>query len=391
MHVPLLVIGPGVAPGTNDSPVSTRRIFHTILDWAGIDATNSLRAKPAHRRRTLEIVAAEAMKPFLDYGWQPQVMAVDGRYKAILAGRVEVYDVVADPGETHDLGADAAHARHARDAERVSDSFARSGDRPREPPNVSDEERRKLASLGYVASTTKPVVRADAPRPRTWRALPDRRRGGVALRARAVRGRRSRCSQPSSRKIRYNLDAALRLGTCYSMLGRERRGAGHVSEGAVDRAAFAGRAPVPRASLRARRGMATAVPMLEQIVAESPDRVAALEGLALVRERQGRFDDAVALLQRIYTLRTPSPAELRHLGELRCRPARRTPPSMHSRRRAPAQGAAFRNDLELGVLYLAANRLDEARDRARSRSAVASRLSDGALQTRAGQRSAARA
>ncbi len=36
MHVPLVVVGPGVTPGVSDAPVSTRRVFHTILDWAGL-------------------------------------------------------------------------------------------------------------------------------------------------------------------------------------------------------------------------------------------------------------------------------------------------------------------------------------------------------------------
>ena len=47
------------------------------------------------------------MKPFVSFGWQPQVMAVLGRQKAIFAGKLEVYDVVADPMEARDLGADA--------------------------------------------------------------------------------------------------------------------------------------------------------------------------------------------------------------------------------------------------------------------------------------------
>ena len=38
MHVPLLLVGPGVAAaGVDDTPVSTRRVFHTILDWAGLE------------------------------------------------------------------------------------------------------------------------------------------------------------------------------------------------------------------------------------------------------------------------------------------------------------------------------------------------------------------
>jgi arylsulfatase A-like enzyme len=59
MHVPLVIAGPGVEPGVTDSPVSTRRIFQTVLDWAGIDNTDSLRGGGP------EVVLGEAMKPYL--------------------------------------------------------------------------------------------------------------------------------------------------------------------------------------------------------------------------------------------------------------------------------------------------------------------------------------
>ena len=87
MHVPLLVIGPGVTPGVIDAPISTRHVFDMVLDW-------STGRPPALQD---EVIVAEAMKPFLDYGWQPQVMAVENRLKTISAGKIEVYDVVADP------------------------------------------------------------------------------------------------------------------------------------------------------------------------------------------------------------------------------------------------------------------------------------------------------
>src|SRR6476646_1851310 len=99
MHVPLLLIGPGVPAGVSDRPVSTRRVFQTILDLAGLEKTSSLRGPEQ------EIVLAEAMKPFLAFGWQPQVMAISGRQKGIFAGRLEVYDVFADPTEARDLAA----------------------------------------------------------------------------------------------------------------------------------------------------------------------------------------------------------------------------------------------------------------------------------------------
>ena len=36
MHVPLVVAGPGVTAGTVETPVSIRRVYHTVLDWAGL-------------------------------------------------------------------------------------------------------------------------------------------------------------------------------------------------------------------------------------------------------------------------------------------------------------------------------------------------------------------
>jgi tetratricopeptide (TPR) repeat protein len=339
-----------VKAGNVDAPVSTRRIFHTILDWARIDATNSL------NRTANEVVAAEAMKPFLDYGWQPQVMAVDGRTKAIRAGRVEVYDVVADPGETHDLGNAANLSRAARATLRdypvPSLAAAASG----EPPSVSDEERRKLASLGYVASTSKPLVRADAPRPADMTRLFAVEDEAAAL---FVRNEYAKAAPLLVRILKedpHNLDAALRLGTCYSMLGRDAdalatyRQAQRIAPHSQDVRQYLG--------LHYARGpeWQKAVPLLEGVVAEAPDRVAALEGLAAIREKQGRFDDAVALRQRINTLRTPSAAELVHLGELAMRTGN-TAAAIDAFERAHAG-----HDLELGVLYLDARRYDDARN-----------------------------
>ena len=103
MHVPLVVVGPGFDHGISDAPVSTRRIFHTLLDWAGAGGDQSL------RRDAADVVLGEAMKPFLEYGWQPQIMAVEGRRKAIFAGRTELYDVMADPREATDLARSIRH------------------------------------------------------------------------------------------------------------------------------------------------------------------------------------------------------------------------------------------------------------------------------------------
>ncbi len=354
MHVPLVVIGPGVKTGTSDETVSTRRIFHTLLDWAGAGSTNSLRADVD------EVVLGEAMKPYLNYGWQPQIMAASGRHKAIFAGRLETYDLAADPGETKDLGAGTSLPPPLRKA--LDDYPAPTPGASRPPENLTDEARRSLASLGYVSGTSVPVVRKDAPRPidmvglfpmldqASWLFVQERYAEAIPLLKKILAA------------DSHNLDAALRLATSHSMLKQD----------AQALAAFRQAASIAPRSADARlylalhyargRDWAQAVPILEQAVQETPDRVAAVEGLALVREKQGRLAEAVQLRQKILALRPPGEGDLVALGQLAMN-AGQTEAAIDAFTRARvAQGAAFRHDLELGVLYLSTRRLPEARD-----------------------------
>jgi arylsulfatase A-like enzyme/Tfp pilus assembly protein PilF len=358
MLVPLVVTGPGVTAGTVATPVSTRRVYHTLLDWAGRPSADSLRAAvPA-----AEVVIGEAMKPFLQFGWQPQIMAVSGTQKAILAGRTEVYDVVADPGEVRDLGSSGSLPAPML---AVLDEYpVPSLDAAAPAPAAAaldSDARQKLASLGYVSGGTTPIVRRDAPRPadmtRLFPVIDEASNLFVQSRYEQV--------VPLLKQIlaadAFNLDALMRLATAYSSLGKDAL--------AVD--TFRRAATVAPKSQDVKLYLALhyakgpdwqrAVPMLEQIVAESPERLPALEALAGAAERAGRLPDAVALRQRVYALRPPSPAELVQLGRM-AMAAQQTDAAIAAFERAKAaQGPAFAQHLELGVLYVAARRLDDAR------------------------------
>jgi choline-sulfatase len=355
MHVPLVVIAPGVEPGIVETPVSTRRVFHTLLDLAGIDASNSLRTPAAP-----EVVIGEAMKPFLEYGWQPQIMAVHGRQKAIFAGTTEVYDIGSDPGETMDLGSGANLPDGVRKA--LDEYPVPSPDAARPPQDLSDDARRSLASLGYVGASAAPIVRKDAPRPASMVRLFD----VLELASSLFVQEKYADVIPLLRKIQaedpYNLDASLRLATAHSALGQDSQ----ALEAFKKAAAIAPRSPDVRTylALHYARGKdwPRAVPLLEQVVAETPERLPALEALAAIREKQGRIADAIALRQKIHAMRTPAPAELVKLGEL-AMAAQQTPLAIEAFERARSvQAPQFKYDLELGVLYLAARRVVEARD-----------------------------
>lgn len=353
MHVPLVVVGPGVPAGVEQAPVSVRRVFHTVLDWAGLDATLSLRGSGA------DVVLGEAMKPFLSYGWQPQVMAVEGRRKAIEAGKLEIYDVIADPGERDNLAPGVAMPPAAQRA--LGDYPAPSLDAAPTSDAMSEEARRNLASLGYVGATARPVVRRDAPRPVDMVRIFDLLDRASTLFVQERYAEVIPLLQRILAEDRYNLDATLRLATAHSMLRRDTQA----------EAAFRRAAEIAPASADVRLYLALhyargtqwerAVPMLERSVAEMPERLPAVEALARLRERQGRHEEAVALWQKVFALRPPSALEMLTLGNL-AMALGRTPLAIESFERArQLQGAAFAHDLELGVLYLAAGRFEDAR------------------------------
>ena len=158
-----------------------------------------------------------------------------------------------------------------------------------------------------------------------------------------------------------NLDASLRLAAAHSALGQSSR----ALEAFRRAAAIAPRSQDVRMYLalhyaRSRQDE-RAEPLLEKILAESPERVPALEALAEIRQRQQRIADALGLRRRLYALRKPSPAESVVVGQLSMATGQTMAAieSFETARRA--QGVAFMHDLELGVLFLAARRYSEAR------------------------------
>ena len=105
-----------------------------------------------------------------------------------------------------------------------------------------------------------------------------------------------------------------------------------------------------------------AIPLLERVVAEEPDRLPPLEALAVVRERQGRLPEALRLRQKTATMREPSAGERIHTAQLAMNTGETAAAIESFEQARKLQGASFRNDLELGVLFLAAGRLSEAKD-----------------------------
>jgi len=232
----------------------------------------------------------------------------------------------------------------------------------RAPETLDAEARKSLASLGYVSAGAAPIVRKGAPRPADMVglfAVIDRASG---LFVAGEYGKAVPLLQQILERDPFNLDAVLRLATAHSALGREGpamemfRRAAELAPGSPDVRMYT--------ALHYARGRQwpLAEPLLEEVLKTFPDRVPAVEAMATVRERQGRVEEAVSLRQRLYTLRPATAIEWTRLGEL-AMSVEQTAPALESFERARAlDPRRFRQDLELGVLYLSERRFPEALD-----------------------------
>lgn len=354
MRVPLLLLGTGIRAGRSDQPVSTRRIFDTILGWAahgeehrGLSSSES------------EVVVGEAMQPFLQYGWQPQVMAIDGSTKVIRSGELEVYDLLADPEESTNLRGQLEVDRE------VMETLREHWERALADPTGSgtllgQQAQERLASLGYIGSEGGSILRDDAPSPKDMVDLYDDLDLGSALFVRHDYDQALPIFERVLAADPYNRAASLRLAVAHSVLGNEQAAleyfekARRISPDSIDLQHY-----LAMHHFRFQQ-WDEAEPLFEIVLAATPDRLPALECMAQIRERQGRVDEASALLERIADLKGDPVAELLQLGELRMSVGD-TPAAIRAYERARTlQGREFDHDLELGVLYLANRQLDDA-------------------------------
>jgi arylsulfatase A-like enzyme/Flp pilus assembly protein TadD len=163
LHVPLIVRGPRVAPGTRvDSVTRSIDVMPTVLDLLGLaDATpavsgRSLASALSGQALADEPTFAESLTPLIHYGWSDLRALRDGKWKYILAPRPELYDLDRDPGELKNLADEepkrARAYRSGIEQQLKVEQAARRGAEPATatlPPDMLE----KLGALGYVSGS----------------------------------------------------------------------------------------------------------------------------------------------------------------------------------------------------------------------------------------------
>ena len=165
IHVPLVLVQPAQAAGRVDPrPVETRAVFPTILDFLGVAGpslptppSSLLTDRPAPGTRLVRSSTRPVAKPPAPGEFVPKYVwlscIIDGRWKLIkdhLRDRSQLIDLEADPHEMENRSAN--HPLECQQLERELDRLnAEVGRSPTASvPQASEEQKRKLKSLGYL-------------------------------------------------------------------------------------------------------------------------------------------------------------------------------------------------------------------------------------------------
>ncbi len=158
MKVPLILRAPQVTPGTRvERQVRSVDLAPTILELAGVASRGPIDGVSLLGRlgRESEELSAygETFGTLYQFNWSElRFLRKDG-FKFIEAPRPELYDLRADPGETNNLWSESPSdlgKRLRRELDRAAKAEKEISAKP-----VDEETRRKLESLGYVASARR--------------------------------------------------------------------------------------------------------------------------------------------------------------------------------------------------------------------------------------------
>lgn len=155
LHIPLIIVFPGLKPGRVDENVAHVDIFPTVCDVLGIEKPPFLQGlslvpvmtgKKLPRRR----IYFESLYPYYSRGWAPLRGYIEGKEKFIESPIPEVYDLEADFEETVNLADQKKLDSYRQNMARLAAEFTTSLAADRRP--LDREARERLESLGYISS-----------------------------------------------------------------------------------------------------------------------------------------------------------------------------------------------------------------------------------------------
>ena len=294
LRVPLVVAAPfsELRAVRVESQVSMVDVFPTVLSLLGVDPETPVQGRsllPAMFQSEDEPEAyayGESMTPSLQFGWSALYCLRSSRYKLIEAPKPELYDLVADPGETTNVyeryGAVAQEM--TKELDRLMRETAENAPAP-EAADLDKETIESLAALGYLGGggsrQTSDSTGSLADPKDKLRIFSAVQQAGELM----VKDQHSAAAELLESALREEPEmsqARLMLGTSFAELGRK-----------------------PEAKVE-----------FDLVLKDDPQSVQALIGMANILIEEGKSQEVIALCKRTLSLDERNPQAHTLLGEV---------------------------------------------------------------------------
>ncbi len=298
LQVPLILKLPGGAHAGRRVKAAAQLVdvAPTLFALAGLELPPAAPGRPL-----LELledgapraIYAETFFPRLHFGWSELLSLVEGSRHYIEGPDPELYDLATDPAEERNLLLPTGDREERHRAAGMRRALASYGRTPEAPAPVAEEERRKLAALGYIGSASA----GDGPLPDPKARLPtvrDLKQGLGAYSAGELEAAVAALGRAVAANPR-SLDAWEYLGRSQNELGRPRQALAAFERALELADGRAGHLAVSAALLSIQAGRVDdALALLGREIPRSPDAFSLrlLEARTLVLA--GRMDQALA-------------------------------------------------------------------------------------------------
>ncbi len=308
MRVPLVMrCGTKLGGGIHiDRPVSLVDVMPTILSLLGLEGPGAMDGIDLTRAATgPRPIYLESLQGLADYGWAALLAVQEGSTKYIHGPQDELFDLAADPFERTDL----SPTEPARIAAMHAHLEALYGDdltaavTARATHQLSDEDLRKLQSLGYLTSTNSLPDSSQRPHPRDMMPLLSRMLEAVAV-------AKTQGADESINQLEAIADAHPDFAPVWRQLGDSYRKKGDLDRAEEAYAACLEIQPGDLQPLMALAGVKLetkdvggAVALYRQVLARDPSHFNAHMKLGRVLLSQGDYRDATDTLIAALSLR----------------------------------------------------------------------------------------
>jgi choline-sulfatase len=368
LRIVFLLSGAGVPAGVRvKAQARTIDLLPTILELAGVPAPAALEGAslvPAFGGKNVPTAVsyAETLYPKINLGWVELRGVRTNEWKYIRAPKPELYDLVRDPHETHNVLAE--HPAEVRQLERQFRAAVRvPGQETVETTSMSQRTMAQLKSLGYLAGSPRrsyaldgrgadpkdrlPVLKLLEAAESPGGGLPAPRR--IAMLEEAIK------EDPGNPLLYHLLGGKLEQAGRYNDAMKLYRAG--LAQGLVD-----GRLHSRLGDLLVRAGKkAEAIPEYEAGAALNPSDTTSQANLASAYLELGRLDDAERVLKAILVFDPDSAAAQNGLGLLAIQRQDGAAARRHLEKAVELDPDLVDARLNLGVLYKMAGDKQRAR------------------------------